>query len=73
MDKNLPASAGDVGLIPAPRRSHVPWSNSAHLLQLQSPSCRAQAPQLLKPVYLEPVLRKRRGHHNERLTQCNEE
>ena len=23
--KNLPASAGDVGLIPGPGRSHVPW------------------------------------------------
>ena len=27
MDKNLPASAGDMGLIPDPGRSHVLWSN----------------------------------------------
>ena len=25
--KNLPANAGDVGLIPGPGRSHMPWSN----------------------------------------------
>ena len=25
--KNLPANAGDTGLIPGPRRSHVPWSS----------------------------------------------
>ena len=24
--KNLPANAGDMGLIPGPRRSHMPWS-----------------------------------------------
>ena len=27
--KNLPASAGDMDLIPGPGRSHVPWSNQA--------------------------------------------
>ena len=25
--KNLPANAGDVGLIPGPGRSHVSWTN----------------------------------------------
>ena len=25
--KNLPANAGDTGLIPGPGRSHMPWSN----------------------------------------------
>ena len=25
--KNLPANAGDTGLIPDPGRSHIPWSN----------------------------------------------
>ena len=29
VDKNLPANAGDMGLIPNPRRSHRPQSNSA--------------------------------------------
>ena len=27
VDKNLSASAGDMGLIPDPGRFHVPWSN----------------------------------------------
>ena len=27
VDKNLPATAGDMGLIPAPGRSHMPRSN----------------------------------------------
>ena len=25
--KNLPANAADMGLIPGPERSHMPWSN----------------------------------------------
>ena len=25
--KNLPANAGDIGLIPDPGGSHIPWSN----------------------------------------------
>ena len=25
--KNPPANAGDMGLIPGPGRSHMPWSN----------------------------------------------
>ena len=28
--KNLPANAGDMGLIPDPGRFHMPWSNRAH-------------------------------------------
>ena len=39
--KNLPASAGDMGLIPNPGRSHRPQSNWAH-------------EQLLSPVLSEP-------------------
>ena len=27
VDRNLPANAGDTGLIPDPGRSHVPWNN----------------------------------------------
>ena len=27
VDKNPPANAGDMGLIPSPGRSHVPWSS----------------------------------------------
>ena len=25
--RNLPANAGDMGLVPGPGRSHMPWSN----------------------------------------------
>ena len=28
--KNSPANAGDMGLVPDPGRSHMPWSNWAH-------------------------------------------
>ena len=59
--KNLPANTGDTGLIPGPGRSHVPRSNPAH------------APQLLKPVCLEPVLCNKRSQHNEEPVHCKEE
>ena len=59
--ENLPANAGDMGSSPGRGSSHMPRSNSA------------RAPQLLKPVCLEPVLRNNRGHCNERLTQHSEE
>ena len=51
MVKNLPASAGDMGSIPDPGRSHIPQSNVARVPQLLSLCSRAQEPQLLKPVY----------------------
>ena len=31
VDKNLPAIAGDMGLIPGLGRSHMPWSSLAHI------------------------------------------
>ena len=40
--KNLPASAGGVGLIPAPGRSHVPQSNRARVPWLLEPACAPQ-------------------------------
>ena len=39
MDRNPPANAGDMGLIPGPGRSQKPWSNSACELQLLKPAC----------------------------------
>ena len=39
--KNLPASAGDTGSIPGPRRSHGPWGDEANVPQLLSPCSRA--------------------------------
>ena len=52
MVKNLPANAGDTGSIPGPGRSHVPRNN-----QVREPQLRAR---------LEPVLRNKRSHHNEK-------
>ncbi|KAJ8794518.1 hypothetical protein J1605_018971 [Eschrichtius robustus] len=33
----------------------------------------AHVPQLLKPTRLEPVLRNKRSHHNEKPVHCNKE
>ena len=33
----------------------------------------ARVPQLLKPVHLEPVLRNKRSHHNEKTVHRDEE
>ena len=59
--KNPPANAGDMGSSPGPGRSHMPQSNKAH------------APPLLKPVSLEPVLRNKRSHRNEKPAHHKEE
>ena len=42
--KNLPASAGDVGLIPNLRRYHILQSIKVHVPQLLSPCSRAWKP-----------------------------
>ena len=47
--KNPPANAGDMGLIPGPGRSHMPWSIKARAPQLLSLHSRAHKPQLLSP------------------------
>ena len=73
MVKNPPANAGDMGSIPGLGRSHMPWSNSARAPQLLSLHSRAREPQLLKPAHLEPVLRNKRSHRNEKSTHHNEE
>ena len=58
MNRGLPGSsvvenplvnAGDMGLIPGPERSHMPWNNQAHKPQLLSLCSRAREPQLLSP------------------------
>ena len=55
--KNLPANAGDTGLIPGWGRSHVLRSNEACARQLMSLCFRAQELQLLSPANLEPATR----------------
>ena len=57
--KNLPSNAGDTGLIPALGRLHMPWGNSACILQ----------PLNLRT--LEPVLCNKRSHCNEKPTYCD--
>ena len=47
--KNPPAKSGDMGWSPGPGRSHMPWSNEAHVPQLPSLRSRAREPQLLSP------------------------
>ena len=66
MVKNPSANAGDTGSSPGPGRSHMPQSNEARVPQLLSPRSRAREPQLLKPACLEPVLRNKRSHCNEK-------
>ena len=61
MVENLSANAGGMGSIPGPGRFHMPQSNQAH------------EPQLLKPLLLEPALRNRRSHLNEKPVQRNKE
>ena len=45
--KNPPANVGDTGSSPGPGRSHMPWSNKAHVPQLLILCSRAREPQLL--------------------------
>ncbi|KAJ8784376.1 hypothetical protein J1605_008309 [Eschrichtius robustus] len=47
-------------------------SNKACVPQLLSLCSRAREPQLLKPTRLEPVLRNKRSHRNEKPTHRNE-
>ena len=60
--KNLSASAGDLGMIPGPGRSHVLWGNQACVRQLLNLRSRARELQLLKPTFLDPALYHTRGH-----------
>ena len=50
MVKNLPANAGDTGLISDPGRPHTPRSNLAYELQLLGLCSRFREPQVLQPT-----------------------
>ena len=72
VEKILPASAGDVGSIPGPGRSHVPRSNSpiwhnylACALESRHHNCSACMP--------EPVIHNERSHCSEKPTHRNKE
>ena len=71
--KNPPASAGDTGSSPGPGRSHVPQSNEVRAPQLLSLGSGVCMPQLLKPARLEPVLRNKRSHRNEKPVHRSDE
>ena len=49
---------------------HKYW---ACALEPTSHNCWAHVPQLLKPAHLEPVLRNKRSHHNEKPAHRSEE
>ena len=59
------ASAGDVGSIPGPGRSHILQCGCAHAPQLLNPLSGAQEPQLQKPARPGACARwpPRRGSH----------
>ena len=42
--KNPPANAGDMGSIPGPERSHMPWSSWACAPQLLGQCCKSCKP-----------------------------
>ena len=73
MVKNTPANAGDMGSSPGPGGSHMPRSNKASAPQILSLRSRAREPRLLKPARLEPVLRDKRSHRNEKPAHRNKE
>ena len=50
VNKNPPANAGNMDLIPGPGRSHTWQSNLACVPQLLSPDSRAEEPQQEKPL-----------------------
>ena len=64
--ENPPANAGDAGSSPGPWGSHILRSNWAREPQLLSLRSRVPETQLPKPARLGPMLRKARGHHNEK-------
>ena len=66
--KNLPANAGDAGLIPGFGKSHIPWGNYACVPQLLSPCCRACAPQQEKPLQEACVPQLEKSPHAETKT-----
>ena len=71
--KSPPANAGDTGSSPGPGKSHMPRSSEARALELLSLRSRVREPQLRKRAGLEPVLRNKRSHRNEKPAHRREE
>ena len=75
MVKNLPSNARDGGSIPG-RGIKIPHAAGQLSLCIATtePVCSgAHEPQLLKPSRLEPMLRHKRSHRNEKPAHHNEE
>jgi hypothetical protein len=67
--KNLPPNVGDMGSIPGPGRSHMPWSNKAQLLSLL-----ALKPVLRNEKSLSIAVKSSPTHHNRRKSvHCNKD
>ena len=73
VDRNPPANAGDMRLIPDLGRLHMPWSSQAPVPKLERLCSRAYEPELLNPPHLGPVLCNRGSHHNEKPVHCDKE
>ena len=65
--KNLPANAGDMGLVPGSGGSRMPWSNQVRAPQLLSWCSRAGTCNYWSLSTLEPMLHNRRSHCKEKL------
>ena len=71
--KNPPASAGDIGSIPALGRSHMPWkqlSPYTTITEIPLKGPRASAAEACEP---ESLLCNKRGHGREKSMQCGKE
>ena len=71
--ENPPVNVGDMGSIPGLGTCHVSQTHYAPAPQLLSLCSRAQEPQLLKPVHLEPALCNKRSYCTEKPEHHNEE
>ena len=72
--KNPPANAGDTGLIPGPRGSHMSWSSYTRVLQLfslgtYSPCSATKAATPTKSSSCSPQLRKPRCNSEDAVQQ----
>ena len=82
--KNLPSNAGDVGLIPG-RGTKIPqavgqlspWATTtvpaSHNYWAREPQLLSPRATTTEPTCLEPVLRNKRSHHNEKPVHRNKE
>ena len=76
VDRNLPANAGDTGLISGLGRVHMPQSNRAHAPQLLSlrPKARARQPEkTLQQEALSPQVESSPAHGNQKKPACSDE